>query len=186
MITDEALMLAVADGDMEAFDTLVRRHQQAAWSTAFRFLRNEDDARDIVQSAFIKLLEAAPRYRPTAALKTFLTCIVTRLCLDWVEKKRPVAMAVLPETADPSPSQERAMLDDGLAAAVRGALSALGASQRMALILRHYEELSYAQIGEAMDLSPKAVERLLARGRLALREAMEKAGGGGFLPLTRL
>ena len=175
MITDEALMRAVAEGDMEAFDTLVGRHQQAAWSTAFRFLRNEADARDIVQSAFLKLLEAAPRYRPTAAFKTFLTCIVTRLCMDWAGKKRPVTMAVLPEAPDPSPSQEQIMQDDGLAVAVRGALSALPSSQRMALILHHYEELTYAEIGNAMDLTPKAVERLIARGRETLRETLEGA-----------
>jgi len=168
-------MGAVAEGDMAAFDALVRRHQDAAWSTAFRFLRNDADARDIVQSAFLKLLEAAPRYRPSAAFRTYLTCIVTRLCMDWAAKKRPVSVAVLPDRPDPSPSVEEAATGDALAGAVRGALLALPPNQRMALILRHYEELSYAEIGKAMALSPKAVERLLARGREALREAMRGA-----------
>ncbi len=103
---DEDLLLAVGRGDAQAFTELVRRHQAAAWSIAYRYSGNREDAEDLVQDAFLRLLNAAPRYRPTAAFRTYFSCIVSRLCLDHVRKKRPAPCADLPEVEYPAPTPD--------------------------------------------------------------------------------
>ena len=82
MTSDEDLMLQVAGGDMDAFEVLVRRHQQSSLNVAYRFLTNRTHAEDVVQDAFLKVLAAAPRYRPTAKFRTYLFSVIWHLCVD--------------------------------------------------------------------------------------------------------
>lgn len=89
MRSDEELMSDVAEGDLVAFEQLVRRHQASAWNAAFHLLGNVHAAEDISQEAFLRILRAAPRYRPTAAFRTYLYRIVTRLCRDRHRRSSP-------------------------------------------------------------------------------------------------
>lgn len=162
-------MLAVGQGDLDAFRDLVLANQRAAWSLAVRFLRDPAEAEDIVQEAFLRILQAAPRYRPTARFRTYLFQVLTRLCIDATEKKGPVYTDALPDVADPSPTPAEGAVARDEAAAIQRAIEALPPNQRMALILQHYEGLRYAEIAEAMGTSPKAVEGLLARARTTLQ-----------------
>jgi RNA polymerase sigma-70 factor, ECF subfamily len=179
---DEELMLAVGRGDAAAFAELVRRHQSVAWCIAYRYNGNREDAEDLVQDAFLKLLNAAPRYRPTAAFRTYFTCIISRLCLDSVRKKRPSVGAELPDVVDPAPTPDVLLVDFERAAAVRRALGQLPPQQRLAVILRYYENYGYRDIAEALEITAKAAERLLARGReklgVLLQDTLGDAGGG--------
>lgn len=169
---DEALMLALGRGETAALAELVRRHQDWAWRVACRFLGRVPEAEDVVQEAFLRLLDAAPRYRPKAPFRAFLQRIVVHLCLDHHRRPSPLPLDDLPEPADPAPSASTIITRREDAAALRAALDALPATQRMALILRYHEELDYRDIAAAMETSPKAVERLLARGREGLRRAL--------------
>src|SRR6516164_3585667 len=99
MPTDEELMTAASAGDLRAFEQLVQRHQSSAWQAAYRFLGDATEAEDIAQEAFLKIFDAAPRYQPTAAFRTYLYRVVTRLCLDFAQKKRPLYTQFLPEIA---------------------------------------------------------------------------------------
>ena len=163
--TDEDLMLAVASGDLDAFGELVRRHQRSAWNVAWRMLQDPTEAEDAAQDAFVKILNAAPRYRPTASFRTYLYRVIGRLCLDRLRKKHPIYMDRLPPSVSEDPGPPEQIGRQEIAADVRRALNALPPRQRMALVLRHFEEMSYKEIAEAMDTSVKSVERLLSRGR---------------------
>jgi RNA polymerase sigma-70 factor (ECF subfamily) len=192
MGSDEELMQAVQRGDLCSFEQIVLRHQQTAWRVACRFLGDPTEAEDVAQDAFLRILRAASSYRPTAKFQTFLFQVVSRLCLDRTRKKHPVYVEKLPEAvaegASPGEVLERIEKDQW----VRGALDRLPATQRLAVILRYYEELSYQEIAVAMRVSPKAVERLLARARatLSLLLASQESGGprsrGGFSQVARL
>jgi RNA polymerase sigma-70 factor (ECF subfamily) len=170
--TDEERMQAVGKGDSDAFRDLVLAHQRSAWSVAFRFLHDPAEAEDVVQEAFLKILDAAPRYRPTAGFRTYLYHVVSRLCIDRVEKKRPEYTDELPDVADPSPGPGEVFAAKQEEDAVRTAVDALPANQRIALILKHYEGLSYAEIGAAIGVTAKAVEGLLGRARSALQDRL--------------
>jgi RNA polymerase sigma-70 factor (ECF subfamily) len=168
MASDEELMRAVQQGDLSAFEQIVLRHQTAAWSTACRLLNDPAEAEDVAQDAFLRVLDAAPRYQPTAKFQTYFLQIVTRLCLDRVRKKRPLYTDTLPDTPASGASPPRGLLDRERNQVVRQALDKLPAQQRLALTLRYDEELSYQEIAAVLHVTPKAVERLLARGRAAL------------------
>jgi len=99
MPTDEELMQAAAKGDLNAFEQIVLRHQQTVWAVAHRFLGDSSEAEDVAQDAFLKILKAAPRYRPSAAFRTFLIRVVSRLCMDRARKMRPVYTDAPPRTA---------------------------------------------------------------------------------------
>lgn len=166
---NEKLMLRVRDGDMSAFEQLVIINQAWAWRVAYRFLGDKDEAADVIQDAFLRLLETSDRYQPTALFKTYMYQIITRLCLDKVKKKQPVYMETVPDIADSRPDVDEVMIRQERSAAVRNALDSLSPNQRMVIILRYYEELNYEQIASALEITYKAVERLLARGRNNLR-----------------
>jgi RNA polymerase sigma-70 factor (ECF subfamily) len=171
--TDEELMLAVASGDLDAFGELVRRHQRSAWNVAWRMLQDRAEAEDTTQDAFLKILNAAPRYRPTASFRTYLYRVISRLCLDRLPKKHPLYTDRLPPSVSEDPGPPEQVGRQETAADVRRALDALPPRQRMALVLRHFEELSYREIAEVMNTSVKSVERLLSRGRDQLAEALD-------------
>lgn len=165
-------MQAVGRGDLAAFSRIVARHQAWAWRVAYRFTGNENDASDIVQEAFLRLLDAAGRYLPTARFRTYFYRIISRLCLDQAKIKRPVFLETVPDTPDPSVDITDMMMRRENTVVVRAALDTLSPSQRLAIVLRYYENLGYEEIASALETTTKAVERLLARGRERLRDVL--------------
>jgi len=169
---DEELMLAVGRGDIDAFNEIIHRHQGTAWRVAYRFLGDSVEAEDTAQEAFLKILTAAPRYKSTASFPTYLYRIVSRLCIDNARKKRPCCIDTLPERVDSSPGPATTLILKDRDAQIRTFLNALPARQRMAVILKYYEGLNYADIARAMGVTVKAVERLLDRARKTLRSRL--------------
>jgi RNA polymerase sigma-70 factor (ECF subfamily) len=121
-IEDQPLLLAAGRGDLEAFAELVGRHQTWAWRIAWRFLGEPQKAEDVVQDAFLKLLQAAPRFDPRAAFRTYFYRIITRLCLDQVRKKDPIYSDLLPNPPDYGPDPAEQIMYREMSAAVRAAL----------------------------------------------------------------
>jgi len=172
MLSDEDLMLSVGRGDQNAFEQVVLRHQASAWDAAYRFLGDPAEAEDITQDAFLKILDAAPRYRPTAKFRTYLFRVLTRLCLDRTRKMGPVYTDAFPDIPDGSQSPLEAVTVQERDTDIRNAIMSLPPNQRMAVILRYYQGLSYAEIASAMETSVKAVERMLARARTSLENSL--------------
>ncbi len=168
-VSDELLVQATGRGDLKAFEQIVARHQTWAWRIACRFTGNEDTALDIVQEAFLRILDASGRYRPTAKFRTYFYQVITRLCLDQAKKKSPIYLDTVPDYPDSSLNAADIVLQNETVQALRSALDSLLPNQRMAIILRYYEELNYTDIAMALETTPKAVERLLARGRKHLQ-----------------
>jgi RNA polymerase sigma-70 factor (ECF subfamily) len=167
--TDEQLMQAVSGGDLDAFEEIVFRYRQHVWRTAYRFLGDAMEAEDVAQEAFLKLLEAAPRYRPTAAFRTYIYSILTHLCIDRSRKKRPAGIVETQEIADSSPNPAQSVMAEERQAQIRKALGTLPSNQKAAILLRHYEGLSYAEIAQVLGATAKAVEGLISRARVTLQ-----------------
>ncbi len=172
--TDDELMRRVAAGDRDAFGELVRRHQGIAWSVAYRYAGGRQDAADLVQESFLAVLEAASRYRPQGRFRSYLLRVLVHRAISSKRRRAPLLL----EEADRIPDPQDRTADLDLAdqkARVRDHLAQLPARQRMALVLRFYEELSYREIARIMETSEKTVERLLSRGRESLRRALKSA-----------
>jgi RNA polymerase sigma-70 factor (ECF subfamily) len=160
MPSDEELMTAVAGGDLAAFEQIVLRHQAEAWRVAWRFTDDAIEAEDLVQEAFLRILDAVPRYSPTASFRTYLYRILNRLCIDHVRKIRPSITDSLPQTADgsPSPAQQASLTERE--ALIRDVLDSLPADHRMAVVLRYFEGL---KVIESLEFSRKALQEHLTR-----------------------
>ncbi len=168
-ITDEDLMQAVSGGDFGAFEQIVLRYQSFAWKTAYRFLGDAMESEDIAQECFLKIFEAAPRYRATAAFRTYFYRTLTHLCIDRIRKKQPTIINDIPELADSSHGPEGTLIEKERGDRVRNALAALPSNQKAAIILRHHEGLSYAEIAQVLGVTIKAVERLISRAGASLQ-----------------
>ncbi len=172
--SDESLMQALCNGDLGAFEQIVWRHQDWAWKIAYRFLNDKEEAKDITQEAFLRLLDASERYKPTAKFTTYLYQIICRLCLDQARKKRPVYMKEIPDFLDTNPGAAEQIEQQEVSDSINRALCSLPPDYRMVIILRYFEGLSGAEIATAINKSPKAVERLLARAREKLQPLLIK------------
>ena len=164
-------MSQVAEGNLAAFEQLLCRYQKPTWSLAYRFIGDPSEAEDIVQKAFMNIFEAAPRYRPSARFRTYLYQVVANLCRDHRAKKRPM-FADASHVSDPAVSADELILENQRAAAIRSALDALPAKQRIVILLRHFEGLSYEEIARVMKTSVKAVDSLLQRARHSLQRIL--------------
>ena len=165
-------MEAVADGDLQAFGELVRRYEETAWRFAYRVLGDEAAAEDAAQEAFLKIFEAADRYEPTASFRTYLYKVVKNHCLDRLDKNAPLYTDHVPAVPEQETSPDRIVERRERRDEVQAALEELPERQRSAVVLFHFEGLSYSDIADAMETTTKAVERLLARGRRALEREL--------------
>jgi RNA polymerase sigma-70 factor (ECF subfamily) len=180
---DVRLMQLIGRGDMVALERLIERHQSLVAGTVARMLGSNSDVEDIAQQVFIRVWKSASRYTPRAKFTTWLLKITRNLVFN--ELRRSKRRAQVPIQTDPS-AEEIALKDETTAApdatllehelqqAIEDAITQLPETQRMALVLRRYEQLSYEQIAEVLDLSVPAVKSLLFRARSELRERLSK------------
>src|SRR5438105_15471359 len=180
---DIRLMRLVADGNTTAFEKLVERHQALVAGTVARMLSSNSDVEDIAQQVFIRVWKSARRYVPRAKFTTWLLKITRNLVFN--ELRRAKRHAHVPLQAEPGaedpPLKDEAnlapdssLLEAELQRTIEGAILQLPETQRMALVLRRYEQLSYEQIAEVLDLSVPAVKSVLFRARTALRSRLSK------------
>jgi RNA polymerase sigma-70 factor (ECF subfamily) len=173
MASDEELMAQAAEGDMDAFEEVVRRNQQIALNVAYRFLGDPILAEDVAQEAFLKVLAGASRYEPTARFSTYLYNVVWHLCIDVYRKKRPESLELGPDREHGGRGPVQEALAGEQQQLVRDAVQSLPPRQRMAIVLKHFEGLSYEEIARALDCSPTAVDALLVRAKRRLKETLE-------------
>jgi RNA polymerase sigma-70 factor (ECF subfamily) len=183
---DAELMLRVKDGDEAAFELLVHKHQKRVINTVYRFLGSTGEAEDLAQDVFLSLYRAAPRYEPRARFTTFLYRLVANRCINHARRRKVLRFlrlsspqsraeigAVRLDPVDPAARPEELAERRQLAGTVTRALAALPERQRLAIILRHYQEMSYEEISTVLSLSVSSVKSSLHRARLALRDALQ-------------
>jgi RNA polymerase sigma-70 factor, ECF subfamily len=179
---DEKLMAETARGDEYAFELLVKRHQSRILNLIFRFIGNRTQAGDFSQEVFMRVWQAAPRYKPQAKFTSWIYRLATNLCLNELKSsgRRKLLFPESPAEASQTPNEERNVspsAEDILLAEERGrqislALQSLPENQRMALILKRYDNLSYLEIAKIMECSVSAVDSLLVRAKRNLQEKL--------------
>jgi RNA polymerase sigma-70 factor (ECF subfamily) len=169
-LSDEELMGRVGEGDHAAYAVLVDRHLGRCVRVAQRMLGSRHDAEEVAQEAFLRVWKQAPKWRHDGAkLTTWLYRVVVNLGID--RKRRPAepSLAVAGDPPDPSVGIAEAAIRDDQSRQVARAVADLPESQRAALVLCYYEEMSNAEAAAVMGVSVKAVESLLVRARRTLR-----------------
>ena len=179
---DVRLMRLVSGGDATAFEQLVERHQALVAGTVARMLGSNSDVEDIAQQVFIRVWKSAGRYVARAKFTTWLLKITRNLVFNEMRraKRHPHLPVQIEPEADEIPLKDEAtatpdatLLQAELQAAIEKAITLLPETQRMAIVLRRYEELSYEEIADVLDLSVPAVKSLLFRARTELRARLK-------------
>ena len=166
-VEDSILVRAAQNGDVDAFEELVRRYQTSIYRVALRMLGSRADAQDAVQETFVRAWRALPRFRHDSAISTWLYRIVTRRALDKIASRRSTeTLDEVEVEAGPDPAQ--AAEDQERLRAVRRAIAKLPPDQRAALVLREFEGLSYQEVAQVLGASVPAIKTRIHRARLTI------------------
>jgi RNA polymerase sigma-70 factor, ECF subfamily len=190
---DDELVKAAQAGDMAAFEELVGRHRDKIYARAFSMLRNEDEAVDLSQEAWVKGWQRLNQFQGDASFATWMTRIVINLCLDQLRKNKRIKSESIDEMNEETGGVERQMpilnpnptegLErDELRQRIDKALAQLSYEHRTVLVLHEFEELEYKLIAKKMGCSIGTVMSRLfyARRKMAAllaglkREELEK------------
>ena len=181
-IADTDLLARLKAGDDEALAPLMARHERRLYGIAYGYLRNSDDALEVVQDAFVKLYQQSAKIDTRAELGAWLTRVAINGAIDrYRQRKRRGSREITVETQD-WPEAE-ASVDDPLdnletehsRRAIERGLLALNERQRAVVTLRHFSELSLDEIattlGVRLGTVKSSLNRALARMKTALTEA---------------
>ncbi len=189
---DAALVSASQEGDLEAFERLVVKHQKRMLNVAFRLINDYDDACEVVQDAFVSALKNIQTFRGDAKFTTWLTTITLNLSknrLKQIKSRRGLEAFSLDEqvqTADgrmtiEPPSKEPSILDRLEARDVRvrvqDCIKALEPDFREALVLRDLQDFSYEEIGSMLKVREGTVKSRLFRAREMVRDCLKRVMG---------
>ena len=167
--TDEALMRDLQRGVRGAFEQLFDRYRGPVWRFFRRRVSSPARAEELAQDTFVAVLQGAARYEPRALFRSYLFGIAYNILL--ADQRKASHRLVEPLTGEP------AAVDSGdpeVAIWVRDALAALDADDRDILMLREYDQLSYAEIAELKELPLTTVRSRLFRARMALKAMLER------------
>ncbi len=178
--------------DPEAAEQLVRRDQEKAHAIAYRTCaRDEEEAKDLTQEAFLKAFRSLDQFQGKASFYTWLYRIVVNTCLDALRRRqrRPARVSLFrraegeggageepEESADPSVENSPAerLSQKELKNQVQNALSGLSSSQRMVFELKVFDELSIPEIAELMKIAEGTVKSHLFRATQHIRKALNE------------
>lgn len=178
---DHALMERVAAGDESAFRQIVERHQHSVVGTVTRMLGDCSDSDDIAQRVFIRIWKHAGRYQPDSRFTTYLYTIVRNLVYNESRRRRRKGTESterregerhLQHTGEAGTRPDNELLSSELRSALDTAISSLPENQRLAIVLRRYDNLPYEEIAGILNTSVSSVKSLLFRARTSLRESL--------------
>ncbi|MGH3715450.1 MAG: RNA polymerase sigma factor SigM [Micromonosporaceae bacterium] len=168
MADDGALLKAHLAGDPDAFNQLVRRHQDRLWAVALRTIGDREEAADALQDALLSAYRAAGRFRGDAAVTTWLHRIVVNACLDRVRRRAVRPTVPLPEQGPGEPVTPDRTTERETKLVVHDALGQLPTEQRAALVLVDLHGFSVAEAAEILDVAEGTVKSRCSRARARL------------------
>ncbi len=194
IIMDEIKLIQdIREGNQLAFFQLVDMYKEKIFHTCYGILQNSDEAEDVTQEVFIEVFESINGFNQKSKLSTWLYRIATNKALDLLKfKNRKRRFGGLlkvfgvnyeadnaPHFFDKDPQDE--LENNERAKLLHWAVSKLSDNQQKAFVLYRYDDLSYAEISEVMQMSVPAIEALLHRSKLKLRELLKNYYESGKL-----
>jgi RNA polymerase sigma-70 factor (ECF subfamily) len=184
LLSDETLMVRIAGSDARAFEILVRRHQRRILNLIYRSIGDRIHAEDVAQEVFLRVWRAAEDYEPKSKFTTWVYRITVNLCLDTIKSAHYRQSFVKPEggsenpadkegpVGEGAPSPEELLIDAEESGRIFAALQSLPTNQRLAVVLKKFDGLSYDEISQILGCSVSAVESLLVRAKKTLHEKL--------------
>lgn len=175
---DTRLVEAALGGDREAFGQLVERYQDRVFNTLVRVLGSHEDARDVVQDAFVQAFVKLESFRGDAKFYTWLYRIAMNLALSYRRRRRPTESLdatkenVGGEPVSQQPTATQDLIERERAEVLQCALLELNTGHRQIIVLRELEGCSYEEIGEILKMPVGTVRSRLFRARMQLKEQL--------------
>jgi RNA polymerase sigma-70 factor (ECF subfamily) len=178
---EQAILVKAREGDSRAFAELVGAYSRDAFRIAFGLVGNEEDARDMVQEAFLKALRHIHRFDVSRPFFPWFYSILRNLCFNLIAKRGRHGECALvcesdggidPVGRETDPFQN--LVGSERAEYIWRALGRLGEDHREIIILRHFQDLSYREIADLLDIPRGTVMSRLYYARGALRQALEE------------
>ena len=183
-MNDSELVSRIISNDEHAFRLLVEKYQTMVINTCFGFIHNQEDAQDLAQDVFIEVLRSINNFRNEAKISTWLYRIAVNKSLNFIrgknkykwfrkaladfQTKKQLTDESVPELTD-NDTPDSLIENKERAEVLHSAVNALPENQKIAFVLNNFEELSYKEIAEVMNVSLSAVESLLFRARKNLQ-----------------
>lgn len=187
MATDELLVHAARNGDLEAYAALVERHQNKIYNLTAKMVENAEDARDLTQEVFLQIYQSLPQFRNQSSFGTWAYRVAANKCLDFLRKKKNREKQVIlsPDGEDALPGDcregpEEVAIRRDESRRLKAAIKDLPQTYRIVLVLHHYQQLPYKEIAEILSVPVKTVATRLYRAKLILKEKLAGGGSGAL------
>ena len=175
--SDLDLIRRAKAGEHQAFDVLMRRYNRRTYQVIYGLTHNHADAEDLTQDAFIRAFEHIRSFKEEYRFYTWLYRIAVNLTFTFLKRRKlaPVSLTTDDDVETDVPDEKAVPVDEHLDRKrnIEKALNDLPEEQRLALVLRTYEELSYAEIASVMHTSIGTVMSRLSRAREKMRESLK-------------
>lgn len=188
-VSDEDLVLALRSGDPESLGPLMLRWEQPLFRFVYRMLPRYDDARDVCQETFLRVLDKAHRFREGSRFSTWMYQIALNICRDRVRRRRRWSLLmsedreindeITPGAEDGPGNPFLSARQRETAEAVMRALREIPDEQREVLILKEFEGLKFREIAAILDCPESTVKSRMYYGLNGLRAALERRGIAG-------
>lgn len=185
-MTDEQVIENVIEGDTHLFSEIVNRYKDRVFSLVYRFTCDYGEAQDVSQEVFLNIYKNLGKFDKRAKFSTWLYRVGYNMSVDWYRKNKRKLKNLLMEqekqdTPDLKYDLEKSIIRRQQETALRNSILQMKEKYRSPLILFHYENMSYEDIGYVLKLPVKTVETRLYRGRNLLRKSlMDNFNGGEF------
>lgn len=179
-LEDQALAERACQGDVDAYELLVRQYQELAFRTAYLITRDAADAEDVAQEAFVKAYLALDRFRPGAPFRPWLLQIVANEARNRRKAaarrlKLTLRAGVVRSSGDAAPSPEAAALASEQQQMLLAALDGLREPDRLVIACRYFLDLSVAETAAVLDCRPGTIKSRLSRALDRLRDVFPAA-----------
>lgn len=181
--SDEALALALKEGDLSAFEELVRRHQGRLYAVAYRITSNREDALDVTQEVLVKAHSKIHAWQPTGGFLAWLLRMTANQSIDHIRRRKRHLHEQLDESGRAEKELAAARPASGnpeiearsseIEMRIQEALGVLSPSQKAVFVLRHYEGTPLAEIADALGCTVGSVKVHLFRALRKLRKELE-------------
>lgn len=183
--SDEDLARQSQEGDLAAFEELVRRYENRIYAFIFQACRHDTDAREVTQDTFVKAFAAIGQFDPRRSFASWLFTIARRKGVDCFRARIPAGNDAVPEELDPDNPAESLARRDEAQALWRRARLLLPDAQFQSLWLRYNEDMDIPEIARVLGKTQTHVKVLLFRARHSLAQELEPAPAPGLLTAKR-
>jgi RNA polymerase sigma-70 factor (ECF subfamily) len=173
--SDGLLVERCREGDRRAFEALVDRYQKPVFNAALRMLRNPEDARDVAQTVFLKVFEHLADYDPKYRLYSWIYRIALNESINVLDRRHRHE-PIVGDEVDERRGAEDEVSSQQIGLRVQRALMTLKPEYRAVIVLKHFVDLSYEDIGQTLQLPEKTVKSRLFTARQLLKDALQASG----------